>query len=306
MKLHRPAACFRKMNGTRQGGKMRKPQPRKDVDRRRAVALLVFLVLAAGCGTTRTTDTTRTATEQLLISHSIDDTVSRLDFRMLAGKRVYLDPQYLDGVTDKGYLISSLRQQMLACGCRLQEERKNATYVVEARSGSIGTDSNGMLIGVPQTAVPSVMPGIPGVMIPEIALAKKNNRRAVAKIAVFAYNRINGEPIWQSGTLQAISRERNAWVCGAGPFQRGSLHRGTEFDEQRIVVPLLDWPSPQANSALVSVTAPSFWKSGPLPDEEELPASSKSAKHADPSSGQTKIIPASNSESSAEKSEKSE
>src|SRR5262249_22617080 len=64
--------------------------------------------LACGCGTTRFSDTTRTATEQLLISHSIDDTVSNLDFRMLAGKRVYLDPQYLDGVTDKGYLISSL------------------------------------------------------------------------------------------------------------------------------------------------------------------------------------------------------
>jgi hypothetical protein len=285
---------------------MRKSQHPDEAGGRAAASLVLLVLLAAGCGTTRTSDTTRTATEQLLISHSIDNTVSRLDFRLLAGKRVYLDPQYLDGVTDKGYLISSLRQQLLACGCRLQEERKDATYVVEARSGSVGTDSNGMLLGVPQMAIPSVMPGVPGVMIPEIALAKKNNRRAVAKIAVFAYNRVNGEPIWQSGTVEAISRERNAWICGAGPFQRGSLHRGTEFDEQRIVVPLLDWPGSQGNSAMVSVTAPSVWKSGPLPDEEELAASSKSAKHADTSSGQTKIIPASNSESSAEASEKSE
>lgn len=285
---------------------MRIPQRQEDVGGRRMPPLLILvIVLAAGCGTTRTSDTTRTATEQLLISHSIDDTVSRFDFRMLAGKRVFLDPQYLDGVTDKGYLISSLRQQLLACGCRLQEERKNATYVVEARSGSVGTDSNGMLVGVPQMAIPSVMPGVPGVMIPEIALAKKNNRRAVAKIAVFAYNRVSGEPIWQSGTVQAISRERNAWLCGAGPFQRGSLHRGTEFDEQRIVMPLLDQPGREGNNAQVSVTAPSLWKYGPLPDEEELPANNKSAKHPDPSPGETKIIPASKSEP-AETAEKSE
>lgn len=278
---------------------MRKPDSPENTGRQRTAALVLLGLLAAGCGTTRTSDTTRTATEQLLISHSIDDTVSRLDFRMLAGKRVYLDPQYLDGVTDKGYLISSLRQQLLACGCRLQEERSNATYVVEARSGSVGTDSNGMLLGVPQMAIPSVMPGIPGVMIPEIALAKKNNRRAVAKIAVFAYNRVNGEPIWQSGTVQATSRERNAWVCGAGPFQRGSLHRGTEFDEQHLIVPLLDWPARPSASAMVSVTAPSVWKSGPLPDEEELPAKSKSAKHPDSPPGETKVIPASSSEVSA-------
>jgi hypothetical protein len=265
----------------------------------------VLVIFIAGCGTTRTSDTARTATEQLLISHSIDDTVSRLDVRLLAGKRVYLDAQYLDGVTDKGYLISSLRQQLLACGCLLQEERKNATYVVEARAGSVGTDSNGMLLGVPQMAIPSVMPGVPGVMIPEIALAKKNNRRAVAKIAIFAYNRVNGAPIWQSGTLQAVSRERNSWVCGAGPFQRGSLHRGTEFDEQRIVVPLLDMQPREGNHPVVAVTAPSVWKYGPLPDEVEVATKSKSAKRDD-SAGETKVIQASNSASSSEASAKSQ
>src|SRR5215471_20738167 len=74
------------------------------------------LGLVMGCGTTRMTDTQRTATEQLLISNAVDQTVSQLDFRILAGKSVYLDPQYLDNVADRGYLVSSLRQQLLACG----------------------------------------------------------------------------------------------------------------------------------------------------------------------------------------------
>jgi len=252
----------------------------------------------------RTTDTTRTATEQLLISHSIDDSVSRLDFRMLAGRRVYFDAQYLDGVVDKGYLISSLRQQLLAGGCLLQEDRKKATYVVEARAGSVGTDNNGMLIGVPQMSIPAVMPGIPGMMIPEIALAKKSNRRAVAKVAVFAYNRISGEPIWQSGTVEAASSQRNSWLCGAGPFQRGSLHRGTEFDDRHIVVPGLDRPGREPNLAVVGATDPAIWKSGPLPDGDEDAAKTKTAKKDAPP-GKSKIIPASH-QSSAEADEKSE
>src|SRR5437667_3431483 len=101
---------------------------------------ITLLSLVTGCGITRMTDTQRTATEQLLISNAVDQTVSQLDLRFLAGKSVFLDAQFLDNVTDRGYLVSSLRQQFLACGCILQEERSKATYVVEARSGGAGTD----------------------------------------------------------------------------------------------------------------------------------------------------------------------
>jgi hypothetical protein len=268
------------------------------------MSLLLFVAVLAGCGTTRTTDTTRTATEQLLISHSIDDTVSNLDFRMLSGKRVYLDAQYLDGITDKGYLISSLRQHLLACGCLLQEDRKKATYVVEARSGSIGTDRNDMLVGVPQMMLPSFVPGMPGGMIPEIALAKKTNRRAVAKIAVFAYNRVSGEPVWQSGILEAASRERNSWVCGAGPFQRGTLHRGTEFDDQNLVVPLLDRRAGEPNYPVVSVRQPALWKNGPLADDDT--SSTQPAQAPNTPSGESKVIQASDAPAPSEAAGKSE
>jgi hypothetical protein len=229
----------------------------------------------------------------LLISNSIDNSVSRLDFRLLAGRRVYLDPQYLDGITDKGYLISSLRQQLLACGCLLQEDRKKATYVVEARAGSVGTDRSDSLIGIPQMSIPAVLPGVPGAMIPEMALAKKSNRRAVAKVAVFAYNRVTGDPVWQSGTMQAVSFERDRWLCGAGPFRRGSLQRGTEFEDQRYIVPLLDKPNSDSNSlAQVGVTKPVFWRSGPLTDMEDDSAKSKSIIKASAPADEPKTIQA--------------
>jgi hypothetical protein len=267
---------------------------------RRFAWAFVFVGLASGCGTMRVSDTARTATEQMLISHSIDDTVSHLDFRLLAGKRVYLDTQYLDGVTDKGYLISSLRQHLLACGCLLQEERKRATYVVEARAGSVGTDRNDMLVGIPQMMVPSVMPGVPGGMIPEIALAKKTNRRAVAKIAVFAYDRTSGDPVWQSGTVEAICREQNHWLFGTGPFQRGTLIRGTAFDDQRIVVPLLDKNPKEPNYTVVAVTQPAVWKSGPLPETGQVAGTTQQT------SAKEKVSHQSDKSSTSESSEKSD
>src|SRR5260370_26930149 len=94
---------------------------------------LTALAFVAGCGTTRMTDTQRTATEQLLLSNAVDQAVSQLDLRWLADKSVFFDPQYLDGSVDRGYLVSSLRQQLLASGCALQDDRAKATYIVEAR-----------------------------------------------------------------------------------------------------------------------------------------------------------------------------
>jgi hypothetical protein len=73
------------------------------------------------------TNTQRTATEQLLVSNAIDQSVSQVDFRGLAGKPVFFDPQYLAAGPDHGYVVSSLRQQLLACGCLLQESRASAS-----------------------------------------------------------------------------------------------------------------------------------------------------------------------------------
>ena len=181
------------------------------IDWRTTVVLTGMLV---GCGTTRMTDTQRTATEQMVLSDAVDKAVSRLDFRVLAGKSVYFDPQYLDGTVDRGYLISTLRQHLLASGCILQEDRAKATYVVEARSGGVGTDRHSVLLGVPQMTVPSVLPGQP-TQIPEIPFARKTDQNGVVKVAVFAYNRQTGQPVWQSGTVTALSSSRDIWLFGA-------------------------------------------------------------------------------------------
>ena len=192
------------------------------------LATAALALLAAGCGSTRMTDTQRAGSEMRLVSQAIDRAVTQLDFAELQGKTVFLDTQYLDGTVDKGYLISSIRQQLLAHGALLQEERPKATYVVEPRSGGVGTDKYSLLGGIPATSLPALVPGVPSA-IPEIALVKKSDQQGVAKIAVFAYNRVTGRALWQSDLVEASSNLKDTWYFGAGPYRRGSIMRDSEF-----------------------------------------------------------------------------
>ena len=87
----------------------------------RLAIIVLCCGLEIGCGTTRWTDTSRTATEQLLISDSIDRAVSRIDFHVVAGKKVFVDTTAVKSVNDSGYLISSVRQQVLTNGGILKD-----------------------------------------------------------------------------------------------------------------------------------------------------------------------------------------
>jgi hypothetical protein len=233
----------------------------------RRLALAALLALAVGCGTTRQTDSARAATEQLLISNAVDQSISQLDFRPLTGKKVYFDPQYLDNTVDKGYVVSSMRQHLLATGCLLQEDRAKATYIVEARAGAVGTDRHGVLVGIPQMNVPALVPGQPS-QIPEIPVVKKTDQKGVAKIAVFAYNRLTGERVWQSGVLESRSTSKDLWVLGAGPFQNGSIRSGTTFAGEKIVVPFTGDGTQEPEPPTTPVTETAAWAERARPPRE--------------------------------------
>jgi hypothetical protein len=189
-----------------------------------ALPVALSLLALAGCGTTRSSDSLRTATEQLLISDAIDRAVQTVDFGPLSGQTVYLDDSKLEEVVDKNYLVSTLRQHLLASGCTLKNNRNDADFIVEARAGAVGTDRNDLLFGIPATNVPQLVPlqGVP-TAIPEVPLAKRQDQRGIAKISMFAYHRESGRPVWQSGLASRQSSSNDVWLFGAGPFQYGSV-----------------------------------------------------------------------------------
>jgi hypothetical protein len=207
-----------------------------------------LLSLIAGCGTTKS----YTATEQLLMSDAVDSTISKIDFRPLTGHKVFLDTTYvaasgkpIPGVpasanlVTSDYVVSGIRQQMVAAGCLLVEKREDAEIICEARCGALGTDGHSVIYGIPASngigAASSVISGVPAIpAIPEISFAKRELKSAASKVAVFAYTRDTHEPVWQSGIAQAGANARDTWFMGIGPWQYGTIYRGTRFAGKRI------------------------------------------------------------------------
>ena len=202
------------------------------------MALLTVLV-AVGCGTTRE----HRASDQLLLSDAVDRTVARIDFSPLADSKLYLDTQYVQPVEDYGfvnadYVIASLRQQIVAAGCLLQENREDADLILEARLGALGKDGHDVSYGLPANNALSnaaqLLPNAPPLPpLPELSLGKRRQDLAAAKISVFAYDAETKHPVWQSGTSVAHSTAKYRWVLGAGPFQSGSIYDGGMFAGNR-------------------------------------------------------------------------
>jgi hypothetical protein len=198
----------------------------------------LILLVSTGCGTTKWTDTARTATEQLLISYAIDQVVAQANFSVLRGKKVFVKTDAIKAATDHQYLSTAIRQHIATCGGMLCDEQEDAEYIVELRAGAVGTDRNDLLYGIPAVTIPSIAISDAatggGTMIPEIPFVKKTDQRAVCQAAIFVYHRETGRILWCSGNLQSESRAKAWWVFGAGPFTKGSIYNGTEFDGGRL------------------------------------------------------------------------
>ncbi len=189
----------------------------------------IVLLMVSGCGTVKTTGTARTGTEQLLLTNAWDTALQKVDFRPLTGVPVHLDTTNIT-VVDQGWVVSSLKQAMLAQGVLLRPKAEQAQWIVEARVGVYGTDSQNWLFGIPQTTVPQTVTGIPSGTIPEISLAKKTDQQGMAKLALFAYDRGSGQLVWNSGTMFSMSTAKDLYLGGIGPIQSGTIRPGgSEF-----------------------------------------------------------------------------
>ena len=194
------------------------------------LAAVACLWTATGCSITRS----RLATEQLVVSDAVDSAISQVDFSPLSGQKVFFDTKYLNnarlpGNSNVEYVISSLRQQMLAYDLRLADKMEDAAIIVEARVGTLGTDGNEVTYGVPGNAAlgtaamflssPFTVPAMP-----ELSLGRRNHQWGAAKLGVFAYDRVSQERLWQAGVTTGSSDARDLWVFGLGPFQRGRTY----------------------------------------------------------------------------------
>lgn len=203
------------------------------------------LLLITGCGTA----IQRNGTEQLLLSDSVDHAIDQLDLSGLAGRKVYLDTEYIRGFKGPNvsitsdYITSALRQKLTTTGCQIQTTRTEADYILEARIGALGTDTMEVTYGIPSSngvgAAASALSGAPvAATIPEVSVGKRNGAMGVSKIVVFGYHRETGIPVWQSGAAVARSDAKDSWFLGVGPLTRGSVYEGVTLAGNKINPPL--------------------------------------------------------------------
>lgn len=187
-----------------------------------------MLISITGCGTTKFSDTARTATEQILISSAMEDAVDEFNFYPLSGRKVFMKT---DGVssTDKEYLLSILRQQLAANGVLLQETKEEADYILEVATGAVGTDRYELIYGTKETSVPSMLTMGVSTSIPEFALAKRTDQMAKVKLSMWAYNQKTGAIVWQSGQKNSNASVRDRWILGVGPITKSSFNENTQI-----------------------------------------------------------------------------
>jgi hypothetical protein len=212
---------------------------------------LVTILMLSGCGKTIRND----ATEQLILSDAVDRSIRNIDFSPLSGRDCYLDTKYIKATksptfVNSEYLTSSIRNQILAAGCRLVDDLKDAELIIEPRVGTLGADMHEVTYGIPSNNVLSqaasvavattgAAPAAPIAAIPEISVARREDQTAAAKVAVFAFDAETNRPVWQSGMSVANSNARDWWVFGVGPFQNGTIYDRTRFAGSRFKLPLV-------------------------------------------------------------------
>jgi hypothetical protein len=185
--------------------------------RKHKLAVLIALTIAiSGCANTTTSNTARTAKEQLLLSSAVDQSLDKVDFTPMYGQKVFLEEKYLDCV-DKNYVLGSLRHRILRAGGSFAATADDADVVMEARSGGVGTDNSEMFIGVPELPLPA------GMSTPEVRLAERKTQYGYSKIGLVIYDAKSKAILGDGGMTMAQSDDQNWLILGMGPMQNGSL-----------------------------------------------------------------------------------
>jgi len=142
----------------------------------------VFLV-SAGCSTRSTSNTPRTAVEQLLLSSAVDLAVAKIVMPELADKNVYVDFTNLK-CYDAEYVKVAVRARIAQQGATLVEASDQADCVAEVASGALATEHKTGVVGIPHLPMPQS-----DVPLPEVPFFKTVEQTAIVKLLIFVHEK---------------------------------------------------------------------------------------------------------------------
>ncbi|MGC9943990.1 MAG: DUF6655 family protein [Verrucomicrobiota bacterium] len=171
-----------------------------------------FVAAFSGCTTYQTTSPPRAATEQLLLSTSVDRALAGSHLTIFAGQKVYLDTSYFDSY-DVKYATGAIRDALSRGGALLVDSAAAGDIIIEARSGALSIDNSETLFGLPSIGAPVPLAGT--VALPEIAFYKADRQHAYAKFALLAFVRESRMHLYSSGDLDGKSYDKYYRLLGA-------------------------------------------------------------------------------------------
>ena len=196
------------------------------MSRLHVIVVCAGIMAVCGCTSTSTSNTARTATEQMLVSNAVDQSLSKVDFQAFGHRKVFVEEKYLDCV-DKNYVLSSVRHRVLLQGGQIAPKAEEADVILEVRSGAIGTSSSNSFLGIPQISMPGLF------AIPEVKLINRVNQVGMAKIGLVAFDAKTHEVLGDGGMSLAKSDDNNWYVFGIGPWQNGTVKKEVERGQPR-------------------------------------------------------------------------
>lgn len=190
--------------------------------RQSSLICAILALIATGCTATSTSNTPRTAKEQMLLSNSVDQSLDKVDFTPLYGQNVFIEEKYLECV-DKPYIVGSIRHRVMKAGANITAAADGADVVMEVRSGGVGTDTSDSYIGIPEITLPGML------TLPEVRLTQRKSQFGYAKLGMVLYDAKTKEVLGDGGLSLAKSDDNNWYAFGVNVYKSGSLQKDVDI-----------------------------------------------------------------------------
>jgi hypothetical protein len=198
---------------------------------------IVTMLVLSGCNSPRITETGRSAVEQLLLSGVVDLGLGRADFTAFAGKKAFVEYDYLAPQVDKPYVQGVFEKQLARNGVIVIRDAKDADILVQIVCGTLATDTTKFTIGLPQLPIPVPDTSI-SIAIPEMSLYQKLTRSGYGKFGFSVLDGKTRKPVKVMPNILARTSYTN-WVFFLIPFKSHDMQLDIkEADESAIQ---FDW-----------------------------------------------------------------
>ncbi len=184
-------------------------------------SFLIFSVFLSGCATINSQISGRTATEQYLVTSSIERAIDQVEWSRLSGQKVFIE---INGVqiTEHPYIKKIIEQQLVKESSFPVSDIGDADIELTANVKSVGTDIWASNFGIPILFANAVTTPY---NLSGISIYNSNLQEGYCRIEFFAEDPETLTPIWHSPPVNGQSMFRTKTFLGfIGPFKTSDIY----------------------------------------------------------------------------------